>query len=90
MGTRFYDYNDNLVNPATQRIIIYDSNRLARGTYTHLTMWPGSIGLGTWSHDYAVPANAPTGDWLISWRATYLVGGGTYPIRERINFKVGV
>ena len=88
--SKFYDFDDVLIDPVTQQIIIYDSAGLARGTYTHLTMWPGSMGVGTYCHDWIIPVAGPTGDWKISWRATYVTAGGTYPMRERANFKVGV
>jgi len=85
----FYDYDGTtLVNPPTQQLIYYDPTGLARGTASHGTMNPGSISLGYWCNDFAIPAAGPIGDWKLSWRITYVAGGGTFPVREVVFFKV--
>lgn len=84
----FYDYEGNLNDPPTQLVIYYDPEDIARGTASHGTMNPGSISLGHWCNDFVIPVTGPTGDWKLSWRVTYVAGGGTFPIREIAYFKV--
>ena len=84
----FYDYADDLTDPVTQLLTYYDPTGLARGTASHGTMNPGSISLGYWCNDFAIPAAGPIGDWKLSWRITYVAYGGTFPVREVAFFKV--
>jgi len=74
------DFDENLYDPSSHEVKIYDPTGLARGTISSV----GSLGTGTYYYDYPVPSAGPAGVWKVSWK----VLSGTYPAREIINFMV--
>ena len=74
------DFDDTLVDPDSHQIIIYNPLAVAMGTYTG----PSRVSLGIFTQDYAIPSAGPSGDWKISWRATF----GAFNSREIGYFKV--
>ncbi len=74
------DFDSVLIDPDSNTVIVYDPVGTNMGTI------PASkAGTGTYTADYAIPADGTAGVWRLSWKAL----NGTWPARESINFLVG-